>query len=253
MKILLAFVSRCDTLCGMEDPTDKERGESHEPEAAADAEGEGGTEGGFRERGRKERVLHTRISEQLAEDIRRAADDLRVPVSNLVRNVLEETFSVVESVTDSLGTWLEDVATETGQPHRHRSHRHRRRRWARHWARGRDGEASPSMAAPEEPAWENSWEESPAACPEAQPGEKAAPNGVAMAGEVPAEPAAPSQPVHRPDFPEVLGWQPLVMNRRQACADCGRLLVRGDRAHLGLTQGGVSGLVLCRACMDARE
>ncbi len=35
--------------------------------------------GGFRERGRKERVLHTRISEQLAEDIRRVAEDrLRV-------------------------------------------------------------------------------------------------------------------------------------------------------------------------------
>ena len=50
-------------------------------------------------RERKERVLHTRISEQLAEDIRAIADDLRVPVSNLVRNVLEEAFDAVERVS----------------------------------------------------------------------------------------------------------------------------------------------------------
>ena len=50
-------------------------------------------------RGRKERILHTRISEDLAEDLRRVAEDLRVPVLNLVRNVLEEAFSVVETVT----------------------------------------------------------------------------------------------------------------------------------------------------------
>jgi hypothetical protein len=55
-------------------------------------------------RERKERVLHTRISEQLAEDIRAIADDLRVPVSNLVRNVLEEAFDAVERVSGDMST-----------------------------------------------------------------------------------------------------------------------------------------------------
>ena len=45
---------------------------------------------------RKARVLHTRVSEDLDEAIRDAADELRVPVSNLVRNVLEDIFEVVE-------------------------------------------------------------------------------------------------------------------------------------------------------------
>ena len=58
-------------------------------------------------RERKQRVLHTRISQQLAEDIGRLAEDLRVPVSNLVRNVLEEVFSVVETVTDNVGELIE--------------------------------------------------------------------------------------------------------------------------------------------------
>jgi hypothetical protein len=56
----------------------------------------------------------------------------------------------------------------------------------------------------------------------------------------------------RPDFSQVLGWQALVMNRPQSCAECGRLLVRGDHAFLGFTDSGVSGWVLCQVCMDAR-
>jgi hypothetical protein len=65
-----------------------------------------------RRRARKERVLHTRISDSLAEDIRRIADDLRVPTSNLVRNVLEEVFDVVESVSDDVGGLFEEVLDE---------------------------------------------------------------------------------------------------------------------------------------------
>ena len=69
-------------------------------------------------RERKERVLHTRISQQLAEDIGRMAEDLRVPVSNLVRNVLEEVFSVVETVTDNVGELIEGVMDEAGRARR---------------------------------------------------------------------------------------------------------------------------------------
>ena len=58
---------------------------------------------GGRSSRRKERVLHTRISEDLAEDLRKIAEDLRVPVSNVVRNVLEEAFSMVETVTENVG------------------------------------------------------------------------------------------------------------------------------------------------------
>ena len=81
-------------------------------------------------RDRKERVLHTRISQQLAEDIGRMAEDLRVPVSNLVRNVLEEVFSVVETVTDNVGELIEGVMEEAGRA-RERA-RHGRFRAGRH-------------------------------------------------------------------------------------------------------------------------
>ncbi|MGH7822715.1 MAG: hypothetical protein ACREQ9_23400 [Candidatus Binatia bacterium] len=46
----------------------------------------------------KARVLHTRIPESLEDAIKERARRLRIPVSNLVRNVLEQTFQLVEDV-----------------------------------------------------------------------------------------------------------------------------------------------------------
>jgi len=54
------------------------------------------------EDGKKEKVLHTRISQDLEEQIRKEAGSLGVSVSNLVRNILSNTFDLVENiVTDS--------------------------------------------------------------------------------------------------------------------------------------------------------
>ncbi len=101
-------------------------------------------------RDRKERVLHTRISQQLAEDIGRMADDLRVPVSNLVRNVLEEVFSVVETVTDNVGELIDGVMDEAEQA-RERARYSRSRRRRRERAQPEDAgrrESEPRAAAP---------------------------------------------------------------------------------------------------------
>ena len=48
--------------------------------------------------GRKERVIHTRVSETLDDEIKKRATDLGVSVSNLVRNVLQHTFGLVEDI-----------------------------------------------------------------------------------------------------------------------------------------------------------
>jgi hypothetical protein len=100
-------------------------------------------------RDRKERVLHTRISQQLAEDIGRMAEDLRVPVSNLVRNVLEEVFSVVETVTDNVGELIEGVMDEAGRA-RERA-RHRGFRAGRHRERAHPRSFSRATGEPREP------------------------------------------------------------------------------------------------------
>ncbi|MDH3212673.1 MAG: hypothetical protein OEM05_09335 [Myxococcales bacterium] len=160
----------------------------------------GARDAGRRER--KQRVLHTRISDDLADDIRRVAEDLRVPVSNLVRNVLEEAFSVVETVTDNVGGLIEDVVEEA-----ERARARLRRRSER-----------------------------------PEPSETEAP---------PAAGAPPTPP--RAGFADVLGWQPLILNGPQSCADCDESLEQGQRAYVGAVAAGISPHFLCPDCADARR
>jgi hypothetical protein len=102
-------------------------------------------------RDRKERVLHTRISQQLAEDIGRMAEDLRVPVSNLVRNVLEEVFSVVEKVSDNVGELIEGVMDEAGRARERARHGRSTRDRAPH----AEAETAGSAARKDEPLRED--------------------------------------------------------------------------------------------------
>src|SRR5580700_6512314 len=53
---------------------------------------------------KKERVLHTRVPAVLERELKRFADNLRVPVSNLVRAILQDALSVA----DAAGTGIEE-------------------------------------------------------------------------------------------------------------------------------------------------
>ena len=43
-----------------------------------------------------ERVIHTRVPAALEAELRRFADNLRVPVSNLIRTILEDALAVAD-------------------------------------------------------------------------------------------------------------------------------------------------------------
>lgn len=171
---------------------------------------------------RKERVLHTRVSEQLSEDIRRLAEDLRVPASNLVRNVLEEVFAVVEDVSDDVGEFFEEVVEEAeGIGERIR----KQQRAARKARRGR---RSRTRARREE-SGEVTDIEDELRQDEAREGAREAPRG--------------PRPVD-----DVLGWQPFVLNQRAECARCGNALDPGVNAFLGVRPDGATGPVVCPVC-----
>lgn len=201
---------------------------------------------------RKQRVLHTRISEQLAEDIRHFAEDLRVPASNLVRNVLEEVFSVVDRVSGDLGELMDDLIDEAeGVRDRVRrqanpasgsgSERSRRRFSRRRRANPPDVEEELRQ---DEAAEAASSEESPRPATAAGPASS-------VNGE-PSEPqssrANPTQPRAAELFPDILGWQPLVLNRDFNCGRCERPLPAGESAFLGIGTAGVTGTALCGRC-----
>jgi len=66
---------------------------------------------------KKERVIHTRISEQLERELKEKAARLGVSVSNLVRNVLLNTLDLVEEVvTDSVRVAGSVVSGVAGRP-----------------------------------------------------------------------------------------------------------------------------------------
>ena len=183
-------------------------------------------------RARKEKVLHTRISEQLAEDIRRFADEVRVPASNLVRNVLEEVFTVADSLQDDVGDLMDDLASEA-EGVRDRVWRQQRRRSRARRERDADFEAEFRRDEAAEAADTGRRAEPDASdAPQAEP-EPETEETLASAAEL---------------FPDVLGWQPLVLNRDTACGRCDLALRAGESAFLGMTAGGLTETALCGPC-----
>lgn len=194
--------------------------------------------------GRKERVLHTRISEQLSEDIRRLADDLRVPASNLVRNVLEEVFTMVESVSEDVGELFEDVLDEASEA-RDRVRRRVSRRRSGAGDAGRGARREPSGRADEDFEQELRRDE---ASESTGSGASRGPEA-----ESTVRPEAPAEQRDRPVFPDVIGWQALVLNHDRNCASCGVALRRGSHACIGLGAHGLTAATLCRACAGIRD
>jgi hypothetical protein len=64
---------------------------------------------------RKERVLHTRVPAVLERELKRLAENLRVPVSNLVRAVLEDAVNVADVATENVEQRLKSFADNLAQ------------------------------------------------------------------------------------------------------------------------------------------
>jgi hypothetical protein len=183
---------------------------------------------------RKERVMHTRISEDLDAALRRAAEDLRVPVSNLVRNLLEDAFDVVETVTESIGGLVDDVVEEAEQ-FRDRFRDDWRSQATEAVEEARERVRKARQHASDRVQRARRWAE------EAREGPRGA--------DVNAAPHRTASDL--PEFPGVVGWQPLVLNAAQSCAACGRSLSRGERAHVGISATGRPTSYLCADCAQA--
>ena len=51
-------------------------------------------------------------------------------------------------------------------------------------------------------------------------------------------------------FEDVIGWQPLLLNRAIGCAGCATRIERGAQGYVGVTAQGLSPSTLCQACVD---
>jgi hypothetical protein len=91
--------------------TNKRRQEEAETE---EDRGRPGEEGAAEAPEKKERVLHTRVPAVLERELKRFAENLRVPVSNLVRAILEDAVEAADAASESVEGRLTRAAQQLG-------------------------------------------------------------------------------------------------------------------------------------------
>lgn len=157
---------------------------------------------------RKERVLHTRVPAVLEDELKRLATNLKMPVSNVVRAILEDAIEAVEVV----GVRAEDELK--GFVHRLSEQREAIRQGAgsavREVARARAEGKEPGPPVVESPAAD--------------------------------APAAGAEPPRCPEtdasLDAVIGFQRLVLRADSSCTVCGRALPKGTEACRGVRDDG---------------
>jgi predicted DNA-binding protein len=169
---------------------------------------------------RKERVLHTRVPAVLEDELKRLATNLKMPVSNVVRAILEDAIEAVEVV----GVRAEDELK--GFVHRLSEQREAIRQGAGSAVR----EAARARAEGKE-----------ASAPEASATE-ASPTGPVTDASVVPVPSVDPEPTRCPDadasLDAVIGFQRLVLRAEASCTVCGRLLPKGTEACRGVRDDG---------------
>lgn len=165
----------------------------------------------------KDRLIQTRVPERLESVLKEEAKKRRLTVSHLIRNVLEDTLDLVDTVVIGAGDLVgasveiaEQVARDAGKI----------ATTAREVVRLRQGEPEPGAPSPA------------AAAPSNAGADKAAPAPTSVVA--PASDATPAV-VDTGDLDHVLAWNAVVVNRPASCASCKTGLERGNPAHLGIS------------------
>jgi hypothetical protein len=164
---------------------------------------------------RKDRLIQTRVEEDLDETLRAAAKQQRVTVSQLIRNVLHDTFKMIDDVVVNTTNLTESV-----------------KRDARRIAASAQGFASEAEAAAAKAARLVAQTQTPTA-PQA--------SSRALAAPTTAE-----------ALDSALAWQEVVMGRERPCARCGNPLAKGDQGFLGVLEDPTAPRpFICPACATA--
>ena len=196
------------------------------------------------EKPRKDRLIQTRVPQNLENTLKDEARKRRLSVSHLIRNVLEDTFDLVDNVVhevdrvvaDSVGvanTLRRDAqrlaATARGETE------HRKPRPGRDPAPQADAEGAAQPVQVDAEATEDPVQVNPEATTQPLPEDAEA-----------TEATAVSDP-----FSTIYAFQDLVLNRPASCAGCGVALGRGERAYLGLgSPDGAPKVWACQECIE---
>jgi hypothetical protein len=203
------------------------------------------------ERQRKDRLIQTRVPQNLENTLKDEARKRRLSVSHLIRNVLEDTFNLVDNVVSEVDRV---VADSVGMAQTLKRDAQRLAATARGQTahRERDGEprtaGTDEVASNETPASDGLRAEPSAATEDDSASVE--PSETRGSAREPNEEAA-QPPAGKAALANVYGFQELVLNRPAQCASCGVAIVRGARAFLGMTDAPGPRIWVCQDCVDA--
>jgi hypothetical protein len=175
------------------------------------------------DRQRKDRLIQTRVPQDLESTLKDEARKRRLSVSHLIRNVLEDTFQLMDNVVSEVDRV---VADSVGMAQTLKRDAQRLAATARGETAHRgpsDAQTSPHTDADE---------------PASDAKRKAPEDGSA---------STLSQGV----LASVYGFQELVLNRPAACAACQLAMARGSRAYLGMTDEPGPRVWVCQDCVES--
>ena len=185
-------------------------------DSGSDAAAEAASEAPEERAARKERVLHTRVPAVLEDELKKLATNLKMPVSNVVRAILEDALEAVEAV----GSRAEDELK--GFTHRLSEQRDALRRGATQAVR--EASATVERAATEA---------------------RATRAGATRVGAVQPVSACPDV---APELDDVIGFQRLTLRADAACTVCGLALPKGSEACRGVRDDGGPRVMLGPSC-----
>ncbi len=180
----------------------------------------------------KDRLIQTRVPGDLESVLKKEASRRRLSVSHLVRNVLEDTFDLVDGVVADVDTIVQD---SMGLANRVRRNAGR--------IASRAVGSAPAREVAEEPFDEEYGDEA----------REEPPRGKAARTRAESEPDPMPEPTgsgSAADLDHILAWNAVIMNRDGQCAGCGIALQKGDAGHLGISRDPTAGPTwLCDRCV----
>jgi hypothetical protein len=164
------------------------------------------------DRQRKDRLIQTRVPQNLESTLKDEARKRRLSVSHLIRNVLEDTFNLVDNVVVDFDRVVNDSVEMAATLKRDAQ---RLAATARGETAHREERAEPEPEIVDEP------------------------------------PPEPEAPVEGP-LSQVYAFQELVLNRPAECARCEAVIQRGARGYLGLNEdNSLPRIWVCAECLEA--
>jgi hypothetical protein len=191
------------------------------------------------DRQRKDRLIQTRVPQNLESTLKDEARKRRLSVSHLIRNVLEDTFHLVDNVVSEVDRV---VADSVGMAQTLKRDAQRLAATARGQTSHREGAAESEVPAS-------------ASAPQAVASPETPPHGVSSSPPPDPDSASSEPPADEADalrsgaLADVFGFQELVLNRTASCASCGSAIARGTHAFLGMTDQPGPRVWVCPACI----